>query len=211
MSSNLKEIPNEVGEAICAVQDAASDPRKSGENPHFKSSYATLSDVLGVLRPVLEDKGLRIIQYPGVIENGAYCLVTTLRHLSGNDFTLTSPLPTKDMGDPQKLGSAITYLRRYVLLSLFGLVPTDDDGNSAAINELEQRKLELRAKIAAWMGVRDGKDVNRSVVKVAVASGLEWPDGHVMTLDECEAVEQFVDESRQADVTYFDAIKVNNE
>jgi hypothetical protein len=47
-------------------------------------------------------------------------------------LTSAVPVASKDPSDPQKMGGAITYYRRYSLLALLGLAPEDDDGNAAS-------------------------------------------------------------------------------
>jgi hypothetical protein len=46
--------------------------------------------------------------------------------------SVSSEIDLPQLNDPQKLGSAITYYRRYTLQSLLGLQAEDDDGNKAS-------------------------------------------------------------------------------
>lgn len=100
---------------------------KKADNPFFKSKYLDLSDLLEAVEPVLEKHGLLLLQ---PISDGY--VHTIIEDVDGkeSDWVKSSiQLPT--INDPQKLGSAITYFRRYTLQSLLALQAVDDDGNTA--------------------------------------------------------------------------------
>lgn len=101
--------------------------KKDGKNPHFRSSYATLSQILSEVKPILTDLGLTILQ---PIKDG--CVTSIL--IDGDKTILESIIKLPDNLDPQKLGSAITYYRRYTLASMLALEidNDDDDANVAA-------------------------------------------------------------------------------
>lgn len=119
-----------LGQLIAALKDfsaAAKNPAKTATNPHFRSTFAPLPEVLDYVRPALAQHGLTITQL-----TDGYELITLLMHTSGEWLSSRYPLhPVKD--DPQGLGSAVTYARRYTLLALLGLAgDDDDDGNTAS-------------------------------------------------------------------------------
>ena len=62
-------------------------------------------------------------------------VVTTVRHVN-DDNTYVSKLPIilsdANMENPQKVGSAVTYAKRYTLQAVYGLPSEDDDGNEAS-------------------------------------------------------------------------------
>jgi hypothetical protein len=97
-------------------------------NPAFKSKYASLESVLTAIKPVLAKHGLAVLQMP--LEDGK--LRNVVIHEAGGRFVWTSRVPSK--GDrPHDIGSALTYARRYSLVSLFGIVgDPDDDGNASS-------------------------------------------------------------------------------
>jgi len=100
--------------------------KKDGSNPHFKSSYATLNEVLDKVKKPLNDLGIVIIQEP---TNGG--LLTRLLDIE-DDTEITGFMPYVDTTTPQKLGSCNTYNRRYSLITILGLEDEDDDGNVAS-------------------------------------------------------------------------------
>ena len=102
--------------------------KKDATNPFFKSSYASLSNILDAIKIPLAESDLSFSQHP-MGENG---LSTILMHKSGewigSHFTMK---PVKN--DPQGIGSCITYMRRYALAAILGLnIDEDDDGNAAS-------------------------------------------------------------------------------
>lgn len=104
--------------------------KKDAKNPFFKSTYASLSNILDAIKIPLAESDLSFSQHP-MGENG---LSTILMHKSGewigSYFTMK---PVKN--DPQGIGSCITYMRRYALAAILGLnIDEDDDGNSASGN-----------------------------------------------------------------------------
>jgi len=112
---------------------------KTKENPFFKSKYFDINDLLAVLNPALEKEGLSVIQ-PLDMETGAnlHAVIRTIVTNGKETQTYTLPLPT--IQDPQKMGSAITYYRRYSLQSLFGLQTNDDDDGNVASKETRANK-----------------------------------------------------------------------
>jgi hypothetical protein len=104
--------------------------KKDQTNPFFKSTYASLSNILDAIKIPLAESDLSFSQHP-MGENG---MSTILMHKSGewigSHFTMK---PVKN--DPQGVGSCITYMRRYALAAILGLnIDDDDDGNQASGN-----------------------------------------------------------------------------
>lgn len=125
--------------ALVKAKGAFTPIAKDKSNPHYKSKYASLDGVLAAVEPALHANGLVIVQ---VIEEGH--LVTRLYHTTGQCLESRIPIPV-GINDPQKLGSAITYYRRYSVCSLLSVTADeDDDGNNAkltkpAINQAQDK------------------------------------------------------------------------
>jgi hypothetical protein len=114
--------------ALCSFQSAVETVKKGETNPFFKSKYASLSDILDVIRQPLADNGLSFVQFP----SGEYGLTTILMHVSG-EFISEGYKMTPTKNDPQGAGSVITYQRRYALGAILGLnIDEDDDGNKGS-------------------------------------------------------------------------------
>ena len=129
---------NKIFEALSKCQGQMESAKKDSENPFFKSSYADLSSCWETLRKPLTDNGLSVIQLP-MEGKDSLKLTTILGHNSGQWISsLIEVTPTKR--DPQGLGSALTYARRYALMAITGIAPEDDDGNSGSDNNDNNNK-----------------------------------------------------------------------
>jgi hypothetical protein len=105
--------------------------KKTENNPFFKNKYAGLPSVLEVVLPVLHKNGLYLTQSP-ISEGERIGIKTTITHADSGDSIESSFTMQLSKNDPQGAGSAITYARRYSLVSMLGLnVDEDDDGNLA--------------------------------------------------------------------------------
>lgn len=123
---------NELARALANAQKVISNPPKDAKNPYFKSSYSDLPTVLNVVRDVLPNHQLSFVQPLELVGDKIY-LTTILMHSSGQWIKSYAPILCKDPTDPQKFGSGISYMRRYALQALIGIVGDDDedDGNKA--------------------------------------------------------------------------------
>jgi len=113
--SRLSEVKKEIG----AIS-------KDSTNPFFKSKYFDINGLLKHTEPLLQKNGLLLLQ--PISEGLVYSQIIDVE--SGDKVESSIALP--QMNDPQKLGSAITYYRRYTLQSLLGLQAEDDDANAAS-------------------------------------------------------------------------------
>lgn len=124
-SQEIKELAT----ALVVCQTQLKSALKDSENPYFKSKYSDLGSVWDACRKALHDNGLAVSQTTGLGDHGPY-LETKLLHTSGQWVSGHYPLnPVKN--DPQGLGSAVTYARRYALAAIVGVVSEDDDGHGA--------------------------------------------------------------------------------
>ena len=131
MSLNASENLADLAAALCAVQGELKPAIKQADNPFFKSKYVDLPGVWEAIRPLLAKNGLSVVQTFTASADGP-TIVTTLMHKSGQ--WVSSELFLKPAkSDPQGVGSAITYGRRYALAAMVGVVADeDDDGNAAS-------------------------------------------------------------------------------
>ncbi|KKN76466.1 hypothetical protein LCGC14_0369750 [marine sediment metagenome] len=120
----------ELAQALVQVQKVLEGAKKDSTNPFFKSKYADLSSVWDACRKPLAENNLAVIQTMDTYEGAGFIIETTLAHISGEWISgRLSITPVKD--DPQGIGSAITYGRRYTLAAIVGVCPEDDDAESA--------------------------------------------------------------------------------
>lgn len=156
---NKSEQINELAAALVKFHGTATNPKKNSTNPHFKSRYADLAEVISVSRIPLAECGLSIMQFDS-FENGLVSVETMLVHISGQWISSVLSLPCQKQ-DAQGVGSALTYARRYSWSAICGLAQDDDDGN-AAVSGNQQRQqptmqktpytLEMaQAKAAEWV------------------------------------------------------------
>jgi hypothetical protein len=116
--------------ALLAAQSEFQPAVKNAVNPAFKSKYVTLDAALDAVSGALVKHGVWLAQQTDVTETGAMILTTKLIHSSGEWIGCLYPIsPVKS--DPQGVGSALTFARRYSLMALVGIAPEDDDGNAA--------------------------------------------------------------------------------
>ena len=118
--------------ALIKCQSQIKTALKDSKNPHFKSSYADLTSVMLACKDALAANDLAVLQLSRIHESGAPVLVTRIIHSSGEHVEGEFPLVCKDPNDPQKLGSAVTYARRYALSAALGITADDDDGQAAS-------------------------------------------------------------------------------
>lgn len=118
--------------ALLNAQRSMGKVIKNATNPHLKSKYADLGSVLDTIEQPLWDNGLLIAQRFTHDQGGAILVTELIHAASGERLTSEVPVVSKDPTDPQKIGAAITYYRRYSLLALLGLAPEDDDGHAAS-------------------------------------------------------------------------------
>lgn len=116
--------------ALCRAQGKIKHAVKDSANPFFKSRYADLTSVWDAIRDAFQSEGLSVSQLPTTDDDGRPALETILMHNSGQWISGVVPVnPVKN--DPQALGSAITYMRRYALQAVAGVCADDDDGEAA--------------------------------------------------------------------------------
>ena len=117
--------------ALAAAQLEMGKALKDTQNPHFKSKYADLASVVEACGKALNNHGIAYLARV-THADGAMVMRTVLTH-GASETSLECDIPLiVAKNDMQGLGSAMTYARRYGLMSLTGIAPEDDDGNAAA-------------------------------------------------------------------------------
>jgi hypothetical protein len=127
---NQSESIAKLATALSIVQGKLSHAKKDSANPFFKSKYADLESVWDACRDLLAGNGLSVMQFPGEFIDGTMSMTTILAHSSGEWIGQEMSLPVSKP-DAQGSGSALTYMRRYALAAVIGVVQADDDANAA--------------------------------------------------------------------------------
>ena len=112
-------------EKLFHLQQEIGSISKDAKNPFYKSKYFDINSLIGQLKPLLAKHKLLLMQ--PINDNKVYSVI---HDLDGSSVTSSMELPVGL--DAQKMGSAVTYFRRYTLQSLLGLQAVDDDGNLAS-------------------------------------------------------------------------------
>lgn len=104
-------------------------PKISKEKQGYNYKYFDINQILDVLKPVCAKHKVLVTQPMSHID-GKPALKLVVTDLETGE-TIEDITPLTDNSDPQKMGSAVTYFRRYSLVSFFELEAEDDDGASA--------------------------------------------------------------------------------
>ena len=132
--------------AFVAFQAEMPPVPKDSINPHFRNKYASLGAITEATRPVLAKHGLAYTQGMAIVD-GVQVMFTRIIHQSGQwmedgGYALN---PTKN--DPQGMGSAVTYARRYTIGSTLGIITEDDDDGNRASEPAPVKKLPPVPKV----------------------------------------------------------------
>jgi ERF superfamily len=99
--------------------------KKTKKNPHFKNTYADINEILSEVKPLLSE--LNMVLSQPINDGVQYSIVTDVE----TGEALTSSIKLPENLQPQQLGGAITYFRRYTLVTLLSLETEEDtDGNN---------------------------------------------------------------------------------
>ena len=144
MNQYQSENITDVAKALLNVQRTVQPIARDAENPFTKSWYASLNSVMDACRDALIENGIWLCQYPVPVEQpNSLGLVTKLTHAESGQWQSSLAVVPLPKADPQGMGSAMTYCRRYALTAMLGMVTEDDDGEGARTG----RKTPSRPKL----------------------------------------------------------------
>ena len=136
MDNFSSQDTTKLAKAMIEVQKEITPATKDATNPFCKNKYATLNSVMDACRPALNAHGIWLTQLPmpAPIElgTGHIGLLTKLTHAESGQWQASFTVAPLPKNDPQGMGSALTYCRRYALTAMLGMVMEDDDGNAAS-------------------------------------------------------------------------------
>ena len=124
--------------ALVKLRGVLINPEKKSINPHFKSKYCKLEDLIQHVREPLSSHGLTFVQNI-VNEEKSVMAQTTIIHQSGETLTLDGPAVLIDKFTPQGVGAACTYAKRYGICSAFGIESDDDDDANSVEDQFKDK------------------------------------------------------------------------
>ena len=138
-----------IASALATAQMKMGKALKQTNNPHFRSKYADLGAVADACLPALNESGIAVIQPTGEDETGRFVETVFIHGESGEKLSCRVPLIVQK-NDMQGYGSAVTYARRYGLMTMAGIAPEDDDGvaasKAAPKSEAPQQRQEQKSQ-----------------------------------------------------------------
>tara|TARA_R110000823_G_scaffold274189_2_gene393142 strand:+ start:418 stop:918 length:501 start_codon:yes stop_codon:yes gene_type:complete len=130
---------------LAAVKKEIGAISKDSTNPFFKSKYFDINGLLKHVEPLLDKNGLLLLQ---PITDGLVC--SQIIDVENGD-KIESSLALPQISDPQKIGSCVSYYRRYTLQSLIGLQSIDDDANIASkASKAPPKKTHIKKGDETW-------------------------------------------------------------
>ncbi len=179
MTLETSETVDSLFGALAKAQGMFDQPKKTHENPFFKSKYADLADIISATRSGLVANELCIVQGAVAGDGGVVVVPTRLAHSSGQWLQFDVTLPT-GKGDAQAIGSAITYARRYGWSAVTGVASEeDDDGNSASGNSKDNNRRESTKPVKG--AAPPEKTGARKIVEEELT---QWANGDLLSPDE---------------------------
>lgn len=143
---NTSETIGQLAKALAAAQIELTNPVLNKVNPHFRSKYADLANVLNSVRPILGKHNIAVMQITETLDS-AILLHTRLIHTSGE--WISSTYPVSHIGKHQEMGAALTYAKRQALSAMVAVAgEDDDDGNEATQQTLKPSAFTKPAKKA---------------------------------------------------------------
>lgn len=143
-----------IAAALVGFQSEVANPEKKGINPHFKSKYAELDDIINTIRPTLEKHGLAFIQNP-VQSDGQVGVYTVLIHKSGEYIQFDPVMIPLQKVTPHQVGAALTYAKRYSLGAALGLATEEDkDGNEINHNNQSIKNEQVKQETRKEKGIK---------------------------------------------------------
>ena len=141
---------------------------KNAKNPHFKNTYADLNALIEAVEPILLDKGLVLLQ--PIKEGKVFTIITDIE----SSDCIESYIDLPNNLNPQQLGSAVTYFRRYTLQSLLSLQAVDDDGQHASQpTKAPKKECDPATFETIKQAIIDGKRTIEQAKEVFVFTGTQ--------------------------------------
>ncbi len=180
-------------EALAKAQGLIENPSRDREvtvtmksGGKYKFKYATLGGIIDTIRKPFTENGLWFSQHVSRVEN-TDVLTTRLLHSSGQWLASETIITTDEGGGNQQFGSALTYMRRYTLCALLGIVADeDDDGNAGDGHDAEvrPRQTQQRTTQRAATGTPDVRYSDAELPDAITAAENDLESNGVLTAEQ---------------------------
>ena len=141
---------SELSKALFSIQNNLPPAIKDARNTFVGNDYATLNSVMETCRDSLYSHGIWLVQLPcpAPVElgTGHIGLETRLTHVESGQWLSSVTVIPLPKSDPQGLGSALTYARRYSLCTILGIITEDDDDNAASVHPQKQHRHQHQSR-----------------------------------------------------------------
>ena len=161
---------------------------KSAANPHFKSKFTPLDEVIETSRPILAANKLALMQFPAMVDGNKIGLETVIMHESGEWIAAMAEIFVSKP-DPQQVGSAISYLRRYAQKAALNLADADDDAEGQMNRGTAQKPAEK--PVSAYQAKKDGKGERYNVAKNALQDCASMTELGMWTKEYADEIKGF--------------------
>jgi hypothetical protein len=164
--------------AFIAFQAELPAVPKDSENPHFRNKYASLGAITEAMRPHLKNHGLGYMQYMAH-RDGFQFMITRFVHTSGQWIEDDGYLLNPTKNDPQGMGSAVTYGRRYTISAFAGIISEDDDDGNKASEPVKQAPKPVKPEPKTleepdWFTEQGELNEKGILAAKSIADGMDW-------------------------------------
>lgn len=166
--------------ALVKAQKEFGPALKKKQNPHLKTSYADLAACMEAVTDALNNNGLAMVQHTHECTDGV-TVETVFLHESGESYSTGKLHVPANKKDAQGYGSALTYARRYSLMSACAIAPEDDDGHRAKRDNTE----DVDDEYAAF------EEAHLDAFRAAAMNGLKALNAYFVTIPAGEMKEKF--------------------
>lgn len=156
METETLDMNKTLHQKLLEVQAMNIPVPKNGINPHLKSKYRKLEDILTAFKPVLHSKGILVY-----VLNDALTSTLVMYDTITNE-TIKSTIRLPDTQDPQKIGGALTYYMRYNLSGLLG-IEWEEDKDGEGKKDKPKEWTENRTRVVTVIKTKYGLKTNQEV------------------------------------------------
>lgn len=154
---------SKLAKALIQVQRILQPATKDRLNPFTNSNYATLNSVMDSCREALLTNGIWLTQFPVPSESGHLGLVTKLVHAESGQWQSSHAVVPLPKNDPQGLGIAMTYIRRYSISAMLGIVTEEDTDGNLPGDSIKGGRRQKRAPAMQIAGTSSPNPPSRSL------------------------------------------------